>query len=200
MASSRPLRGVLLLLLRHAHMDAALQSPTLGGHPLLLRLLQSLQVELGSISWLVPAVPGDSAEGTAAAAAAAAADGGYAAGAGSGETALERYLLGSVVPLLLCAYGGALTPADEQEAGGDLMAIVEARAAARVAPAAAEAAAEEEEVGRTLWCPSSRPPKDGPSPARRRSCARARTNSNSTVTRGGDATRAPHTITYTHCR
>ena len=148
MASSRPLRGVLLLLLRHAHIDAALQPPTLGGHPLLLRLLQTLQAELGSISWLVPAVPGDSVEGAAAAAAAAdGGGGGDAAGAGSGETALERYLLGSVVPLLLCAYGGALTPADEQGAGGDLMAIVEARAAARVAPPTAAAAAEEEAVG-----------------------------------------------------
>jgi len=142
--SSRPLRGVLLLLLRHAHIDAALQPATLGGHPLLLRLLQTLQAELGSISWLVPALAGASAAG-----AAAATDDderGDAAGAGSGETALERYLLGSVVPLLLCAYGGALAPADEQEAGGDLMAIVEARAAARVASAAA-AAAEEEAVG-----------------------------------------------------
>ena len=38
------------------------------------------------------------------------------------------------------------------------------------------------------WCPSSRPREDGPSPARRSSFARARTNSNSTLTRGGDAT------------
>ena len=72
--------------------------------------------------------------------------------------------------------------------------------AAEAAEAAAAAAAAEEEVGQTWWCHSSRPRKDGPSrppPARRSSCARARTNSNSTLTRGGDATRAPHTITHT---
>ena len=68
-----------------------------------------------------------------------------------------------------------------------------AEAAAAEAAAEAAAAEEEEEGGPTSWCPSSRPPRGGPSPARRRSCARARTNSNSTVTRGGDATRAPHT-------
>ena len=43
------------------------------------------------------------------------------------------------------------------------------------------------------------PPEGWAFPGAPEFARQARTNSNSTLTRGGDATRAPHTITCTHC-